>query len=366
MKRFFTLFALALALLGSASAQKLDWVDGTSLNICGHTIRNAENPYSRLDAKQYGFENNAIIRYSRYPSGVYVMFKTNSSQVAVDWTLASPKVRDNMTPIVQLGVDLYVKQNGEWRFCSVGRVSAKPEVTTYKKTLVRNMNNSEKEFMLYLPLWNEVTELKIGVDSDSYIIATPSPYKQRVVTYGTSTLHAASPSRPGMAPLARMSRMLGVDFVNFSYSGQGKMEPESAAVLADCETDAIICYCFGNTTPTEIEERIDNFTEQLVKAHPDKAIIFLPPFLYNPLNVNLVKHEFSIKKRETIARKMAVLTKKYKNVYYIDIPDACGPDNDASIDNSHPNDLGFDRILQNYAPKIAKILNKYGIKTIKR
>ena len=144
------------------------------------------------------------------------------------------------------------------------------------------------------------------------------------------------------------------------------MEPESAAVLADCETDAIICYCFGNTTPTEIEERIDNFTEQLVKAHPDKAIIFLPPFLYNPLNVNLVKREFSIKKRETIARKMAVLTKKYKNVYYIDIPDACGPDNDASIDNSHPNDLGFDRILQNYAPKIAKILKKYGIKTIKR
>ena len=246
MKRILTTLILAVAVACSASAQGLEWIDGTSLNICGHTIRNAENPYSRLDAKPYGFENNAIIRYSRYPSGVYVMFKTNSSQVAVDWTLTSPKLRDNMTPIVQLGVDLYVKQNGEWRFCNTGRVSTKPNVTNYKKTLVRNMDNSEKEFMLYLPLWNEVTELKIGIDSDAKISATPSPYKHRVVVYGTSTLHAASPSRPGMAPLARLSRMLGVDFINFSYSGQGKMEPESAAVLADCKTDAIICYCFGN------------------------------------------------------------------------------------------------------------------------
>ena len=366
MKRILTTIVLAVLLCGSAMAKELKWVDGTSLNICGHTIRNAQNPYSRLDAKAYNFENSAIIRYSRYPSGVYVMFKTNSSQVAVDWTLVSPKLRFNMTPIVQLGVDLYVKQDGEWRFCSTGRVSANSNVTNYKKTLVRNMDNSEKEFMLYLPLWNEVTSLQIGIDSDATISAIPSPYKHRVVSYGTSTLHAASPSRPGMAPLARLSRMLGVDFVNFSYSGQGKMEPESAEVLADCETDAIICYCFGNTTPTEIEERVDAFVERVAKAHPDKAVIFLPPFLYNPNNVDLVKREYSIKKRETIARKMAVLTKKFKNVHYIDIKDACGLDNEASIDNSHPNDLGFDRILQNYGPKIAKILKKYGIKTTKR
>ena len=366
MKRILTTLILALMLLGSASAQKLEWVDGTTLNICGHTIRNAQNPYSRIDAKAYNFENSAIIRYSRYPSGVYVMFKTNSSQVAVAWELTSPKLRDNMTPIVQLGVDLYIKDRGEWRFCGVGRVSTKSGVTSYKKTIVRNMDNSEKEFMLYLPLWNEVTSLQIGIDSDATISAIPSPYKHRVVSYGTSTLHAASPSRPGMAPLARLSRILGVDFVNFSYSGQGKMEPESAEVLADCETDAIICYCFGNTTPSEIEERIDAFVERVATAHPDKAIIFMPPYLYNPHNPDLVKREFAIKKRETISRKMAILTKKFKNVHYIDIKDACGSDNEASIDNSHPNDLGFDRILQSYGPKIAKILKKYGIKTIKR
>ena len=365
MKR---LFILAICVLTFASAMgQLKWVDATTLNICGHTIRNAENPYSRIETKPYGFTNKAIIRYSQYSTGLYVMFKTNSTRISAEWSLANVKIRDNMTPIVQLGVDLYVKgEDGKWRFCSVGRVSTNPKVTTYNKALVKHMKQTEKEFMLYLPLWAEVTSLKIGIDEDATIEAIPSPYKHRVVTYGTSTLHAASPSRPGMGPLARMSRALGIDFVNFCYSGQGKMEPESAEVLADCQTDAIICYCFGNTSAQQIEERVDGFAERIAKAHPNKAIIFLPPFLNAKYHVDEVRSARSIEKRATIARKMAVLTKKYKNIYYIDIPDACGSDGEASIDNSHPNDLGFDRILNAYGPKIAKILKKYGIKPSKR
>ena len=364
MKRLTTLILFLLSVAVTFGQTK--WVDATSLNICGHTLKNAANPYSRLDCAPYNFENKTIIRYCGYSTGLYVMFKTNSSKVAVEWSIAASKIRDNMTPIVQLGVDLYVKDNGQWRFASVGRVSTDTSVTTYKKTLIRNMEKSEKEFMLYLPLWSEVTSLKIGVDENATIEATPSPYKHRVVTYGTSTLHAASPSRPGMAPLARMSRKYGIDFVNFSFSGQGKMEPESAEVLADCQTDAIICYCFGNTKPDQIEERVDAFAARLVKAHPDKAIIFLPPFLNNKNHMDLKKRAMVYKKRETINNKMKVLTKKYKNVYYINIEDACGWDGEASIDNSHPNDLGFDRILQSYGPKIAKILKRHGIKPTKR
>ena len=139
------------------------------------------------------------------------------------------------------------------------------------------------------------------------------------------------------------------------------MEPESADVLADCQTDAIICYCFGNTTAEQVEERVDGFVERLVKAHPDKAIIFMPPYLNGEYSLNLTKRKSVLHKREVIVSKMTALAKKYKNVYFINIKDACGTDLEASIDNSHPNDLGFDRILQSYGPKIAKILKKHGI-----
>lgn len=364
MKRFFLLVAIIFFFASAKGETK--WVDATTLTICGHTLRNAENPYSRINAEAYGFTNKAIIRYSQYSIGLYVMFKTNSSQISAEWSVASVKVRDNMTPIVQLGVDLYVKQDGKWRFCSVGRVSTNPKVTTYKKSLVKNMDNREKECMLYLPLWSEVKDLKIGIDEDATIEAIPSPYKHRVVTYGTSTPHGASPSRPGLAMLARMSRDLGIEFTNFCYSGQGKMEAESADVLADCKTDAILCYCFGNTTAKQIEERVDGFTERLVKAHPGKPIIFIRPFHTPERFFDLAKRAEYEEKFEVITRKMKALTKRYKDVYYLDEPTAHGTDNEDTIDNSHLNDMGFDRVLKCYEPKIAKILKKYGIKTTQK
>lgn len=48
MKRLLLLAVVVLTFV-TANGQ-LKWVDATTLNICGHTIRNSENPYSRLNA----------------------------------------------------------------------------------------------------------------------------------------------------------------------------------------------------------------------------------------------------------------------------------------------------------------------------
>ena len=69
---------------------------------------------------------------------------------------------------------------------------------------------------------------------------------------------------------------------------------------------------------------------------------------------------------ELINRKMKAITKQYKDVYYLSVDYAFGTDWEDTIDMSHPNDLGFDRLLKSYEPKIAKILKKYGIKPNKK
>ena len=365
MKKTLLLLVLLCSLSLSAMAQT-KWVDATTLNICGHTLRNAENPYSRFDSKPFGYTNKIMIRYATYSTGMYVMFKTNSSKVAVNWVNTHTKVRDNITGIAQLGVDLYVKEGKNWRFCQVGRLSTKPGAHEHKWTIVRNMEKTEKEFMLYLPLWSEVKSLHIGVDEDATIEAIPSPYKHRVVTYGSSTMHGASPSRPGMAMLSRMSRHLGIEFTNFCFSGQCKMDPESASVLEQVETDAILCYCFGNPSVKQIDERVDNWAARLVKAHPGKPIIFLRLFHEADRQYDMKKRNRHIQKTELINRKMKAITKQYKDVYYLSVDYAFGTDWEDTIDMSHPNDLGFDRLLKSYEPKIAKVLKKYGIKPNKK
>lgn len=365
MKHLLSALALLLAVSTSAVAQEkqpLKFVDAATLNICGHTLPTDKSPYFRFDPEPYGFKEKNIVRYARYSTGLYVMFRTNSSQIVATWENVARRPGDNMTAITQLGLDLYIKSNGRWVFCQSGRVSTDPEKNRRTKTIVKNMAEGYKEFMLYLPLWCELTSLEIGVDNDATIEAISSPYKYKVLNYGTSITHGASASRPGLTWSARMSRNLGIDFVNVGFSGQGKMQPEIVPLLAKCEADALLCYCFGNPSAQEIEERVDYFVDELVKAHPGKPIIFIRP-LHNELDYfDMVQREKLAHKLSVINRKIAQIRKRHKDVYYLDEPFPHGDDFEGSVDKSHLNDLGFDRVIKTYQPQIAKILKKYGIK----
>ncbi len=365
MKRLILTIVLLAAVVTIASAEKksnLKFVDATTLNICGHTMRTDKSPYFRFDCEPYNFKEEKIRRYSRYSSGMYVMFRTNSSQVSATWENVSRWIGDNMTPIFQLGLDLYIKDGDRWVFCGVGRVSANPEKNCRTKSLIKNLPKGDKEFMLYLPYWCELTHLEIGVDKDATIEAIPSPFRHKVVVYGSSITHGASASRPGMAYPARMSRNLGIDFVNFGFSGNCKMQPEFTKFLVKVEADAFVCDAFANPTAEQIAERVEPFIDAMVAAHPGKPIIMLRTFHHEDEYYNQVSRARFIEKLRVAREKMALLQKKYKDVYFLDEPFATGRDSESTIDKSHPNDLGFDRIIKTYQPKIAKILKRYGIK----
>lgn len=365
-KLLFSLVALLAVVLTTSAAEKgkndLKFVDAQSLNICGHTMRTEKSPYYRFDCAPYNFKEEHIRRYSKYPVGMYVTFRTNSSQVWATWENVKRRMGDNMTPIFQQGLDLYIKDGAKWRFCGVGRVSTNPEKNCRTKPIIENLSEGEKEFMLYLPSWCEITRLEIGVDKDATIEAIPSPFRHKVVVFGSSITHGASASRPGMGYPARMSRALGIDFVNFGFSGNCKMQPEFIPFMTKVEADAFICDAFANPTAEEVAERVEPFIDAMVAAHPGKPIIMLRPFHHESEYYDNVKHTKYVTKLRVAREKMEMLTKKYKDVYYLDIPFATGGDCESTIDGSHPNDMGFDRIIKSYQPKIVKILKKYNIK----
>ena len=346
----------------SKNLENLKFVDATTLNLGGHTMQTEKSPYFRFDCEPYNFTVKNIIRYSRYSTGLYVTFKTNSSQVWATWENVPRQVSDNMTPIFQLGVDLYIKDKGEWVFCGVGRISTNPEKNKRTKPLIENLHEGEKEFLLYLPCWSEVTMFEIGVDKDATIEPLTEPFRHKIVAYGSSITHGASASHPGMTYPARLSRNLGLDIVNFGFSGQCKMQPQFTDFLVKVEADAFIFDTFANPTADEIAERLDDFVARMVAAHPGKPLIFLRTFHSADEFYDLKRKARFANKVAVTREKMAVLTKKYKDVYYLDEEYATGRDCNSTIDNGHPNDLGFDRVIKVYQPKIAKILKKYGIK----
>lgn len=358
MRRIIVALALICAISTTSTAKNLKWVNALDLGIQGRTLPCEKSPYHRFDAQHYGFTDKTIIDYAKMSSGLYVAFKTNSSQVSADWTNTPRQVGDNRTGTMQLSVELYVKLDGKWQFANVARIDTRAERNHRVRSVIKNLPEGEKECILYLPMWCEITELKVGVDSDATIVGTPAPFRHRVIVHGSSITHGASAARAGLSYTAQFARNLNIDFINFGFSGKCKMQSEFLEALKDCEADAFLFDAFSNPSDEEVKERLKGFVEGLVKAHPGKPLIFLQTPI--PSILDTAKS----KKREnhnTLVREMMLpLTKKYKDVYFLEVENVVGEE--GTIDGTHPNDLGFYRLVNAYQPKISKILKKYGIK----
>ena len=342
-----------------AVAQNVKFVDAAELSVYGYTKKTDKSPYYRFDHTPYKF-NKAIVEHALKPSGLYVAFKTNSTKLYASWDVVPMNVRDNMPFMMLHGLDLYTKIDGQWRYVMAPRIPCDLQEASYERLLVKKLPREEREYLLYLPIWCELKNLKIVVDKGASIEGLDKPFRHKVVVFGSSITHGAAASRPGLTYTAQMSRNLGIDFVNFGFAGQCKMQTEFLRFLQSCEADAFLLDAFSNPNAQEIEKRLEGFVEGLVKAHPGKPLIFLQtPIQAGPWG-NTDKDARRIAKQDTARRIMKELTKQYKDVYFLEVVDVLGKD--GTVDTSHPNDLGFHRFVEAYQPKIAKILKKYGIK----
>lgn len=309
--------------------------------------------FHRVDTAKYHSMPPKVKKLFTNSAGLAISFTTNSPVIKAKWTVPDNPQLPNLTRIAQKGLDLYIKRDGKWQFAGVGM----PGGVTTERVLVDNMGTEEKECLLYLPLYDELKSLEIGVPADSYIHKGENPFKEKIVVYGSSILQGASASRPGLAYPARLSRSSGYNFINMGLSGSGKMEKEVAEMLANIDADAFILDCIPNPSPKEIEERTVDFVMTLRQKHPDVPIIVIQTLMRETGNFNLKVRENVKRQNAAITEQMEVLRKKgVKNLYFIKEDSFLGTDHEGTIDGAHPNDLGFDRILKKYKPAIGKIL----------
>lgn len=361
MKLKSILATLIISLMAvSVSAQK--FVDASTLNVCGQTLKSESNPFSRFDPTKYPLPNKHTVQMSTYSTGMYIMFSTDSKNITAKWKWVKRGLGNNMTPILQRGLDLYIEKDGKWFFVGVGRPSGNQEKCESTWKLAKNMPEGTKKCMLYLPVWSEVTELQLGIDENSSIAPIESPYRYKVLTHGSSITHGASASRPGMTYAARMSRYLGFEFTNFGFSGECKLQPEFAKIIAETEADAYMFDAFSNPSAKEIRERLEPFIKTITEAHPDKPFIFLQTHMREDTLFDEKWLSFNLERRATVRELMPQMAKKYKNVYFLDAENVTSDDYDGTIDGAHPSDLGFTQFINKYQKRVQKILKKYGIK----
>lgn len=356
------LSAVAILMALSVSAQQIRYVDAAELNIIGKAIPTSK-PFTRIDTSVYHFPTPKIERYATYSTGLAVLFTTDSKEIHARWETSPANAGANMTAITQKGLDLYIKVDGKWIFAGVGSPNMrKAPFDKHEYAIVKDMEPGVKECMLYLPIFDYVTSLEIGIEEGASITPLENPFRHKIIIKGSSVTHGASATRSGMTYVARFSRNTGFYCCNLGFSGSSKLEREYAQYLADAEADAFIFDSFSNPSAKEIRERFNEFVDIIRAAHPEKPLIFMQTERRETRNFSTKIEAFESEKQKAAEEMVRERMKTDKHIYFIDSEGFLGDEHIATTDGCHPTDLGFTYMLDVISPKILKILKKYGIK----
>jgi hypothetical protein len=295
---------------------------------------------------------------SRHSAGLCGRFVTDAGSIHVRWTLTSGNLAMPHMPATGVsGLDLYVRSDkGRWQWLGVGQPTSKS--TTAQ--LVTGLAPGKREFLLYLPLYNGVSSFQIGIPKESTLAkgpAYPVDHRKPIVFYGTSITQGGCASRPGMVHTAILGRKLERPVINLGFSGNGTMDPEVARLLAELDPAVYVLDCLPNMTAKQIEERAEPFIRTLLKSRPKTPILLVEDRSY----ANATELASPRRRNETSRMTLKkvydrLIADKAGGIHYLSGDNLLGDDGEATVDSSHPTDLGFMRQAEAFLPALTPLL----------
>lgn len=357
MKKIIALQLFLSLVYVQVSFGQFNYTPAESLTIGGKMMP-TQNPFHRVDTANHSGLPARMKQLFTHGTGMFISFKSNTTSISLKWCVTNARALPYMTSFSNKGFDIYVKENGKWQFAGV----AAPTGTCSEKKIVENMREGEKEFILYLPVYDEIRSLEIGIEKKASIKPMPDPFRKRILIYGSSIVQGAGVSRSGMAYPAQLSRQTGLNFINFGLSGMAKMEPEVADIVASVDADAYILDCVPNSAPSEIKQRTAYLVKTIREKHPKAPIIVMQTILRESGYVNQRVGKYVKDQNVAIQNEvLSLLNSGIKDLYFITSEQLLGNDHEGSIDGTHPNDLGYFRMVSVLKNEVTQILNKYNI-----
>lgn len=361
MKQIFS-FVLSLVSILSAAAAPLTWHSADSLPLIGKGVDPASTSarYQRLpDSLKNLVKRDAVYYLGTQPAGMAIRFASDAPSISVKWNNLYKVEMNHMTPTGIRGLDLYTMlPDSSWTFVN----SARPDLYSKSTTanVISNMDPVMREYMLYLPLYDGIDSLYIGIPDDSKLvqpsIALPE-VGNPIVMYGTSLLQGGCANRAGMAHSNIITRRLNREVLNFGFSGNGQLDLEVADVLAAVPNPAMYVLDFvPNVSDEQIDTLMIPFVEIIEKAHPGIPILFVedPRFPHKRFDKNM-NHEVDYR-NFLMKEKYDKLTTRFPNLYFLPSVDIAGHDHEAFVDGIHYTDLGFMRYSDILEPILRKII----------
>lgn len=333
------------------STSSLVWYDAKLLTVEGKGYTDTEGFWERLPERAKGKVPPAVWGLSKHTAGLCVRFVTDATTIAASWDGAVKLRMNHMALTGSAGLDLYYREGRSWKYAATGR--PRDEATT--QVLVgewpgRPLPPGEREYLLYLPLYHPITDLKIAVPPEARLTpAAPRPRARTapIVFYGTSITQGGCASRAGMCHTAILGRWFDRPVINLGFSGSGKGEPEMAELVAEIPAAVFVLEPLPNMNVQQVRERLPVWIETLRRAHRRTPIVLV----MNPLKAEGDEQNRALAEVYQNARRKGV-----KQLYLLPArPQLAGREN-GTVDGVHPTDLGFLRMADAYAPLLRQIL----------
>lgn len=339
---------------------KTHWFDIKNLGVEGKGWTETEAFFDRLPAKAKGGVRPPVWSLSKHSAGMAVRFVTDATAIKAKWELTSANLALNhMAATGVSGLDLYVKTDtGKWRWLAVGR----PTKQKNDVTLTSGLTPGKREYILYLPLYNGVKSVEIGIPSSSHLWKAPArePGKDKpLIFWGTSITQGGCASRTGMVHTAILGRRLNRPVINLGFSGNGRMEPEVAKLIAELDASVFIIDCLPNVTAPVVAKETVPLVKTLRAAHPDTPILLVEDRTYSNAYLKKSSQERHRASRQALREGYQQLKKAgVKHLYYLEGESLLGNDSEDTVDGSHPTDLGFFRQANAFEKALKPILNQ--------
>ena len=347
MKLYIFILTFILGASLTLSAQ-YKYYDASVLPLLGKISTETETLYERLPITIKEQTRKPVWELGQNSAGLAVRFSSDSPLLSAKWEVTTNYSMVHMTPTGIKGLDLYCWEENKWVFVNSARPYSNEKIK--EAVIIANMEVKEREYMLYLPLYDGISSLEIGVDS-AYTVSQPKisvPQNGKpIICYGTSILQGGCASRPGMTHTSILSRWLNREFINLGFSGNGQLDYEIAEIIAEREAAVIILDFMPNVNVDQIREKMIPFYEIIREKQPDVPIIFIenPIFPHGRFDKQM-QTVVEEKNKELYIFYNQLKSRGEKNISLISSNDMIGHDGEATVDGIHFTDLGFMRYAE--------------------
>ncbi|WP_229738486.1 SGNH/GDSL hydrolase family protein [Parapedobacter pyrenivorans] len=326
------------------------------------------NPFDRLPAKAQRTVRPGVWNLSRNSSGVCIEFYTDAAQIEVRYQVEGRLYMYHMAATGVSGVDLYAFDDLMNPIWCRSKYAFQDTIRFQYSNLegIPTVKNRLRHYRLYLPLYNTVKWLEIGLNQHARVVGVDKSASKPIVVYGTSKTQGACVSRPGLAWTSVLQRAIDKPIINLGFSDNGRIESELIDLVEEIDADLYVVDCMGNMLnevnfpDTIIEQRIRNAYRKLREAHAETPILFTQ-------HPGLADEIYNVEEKRRVDRVNNVLERVVHDLenegasrVYMLTKSALGICQECTVDGTHPTDYGMRNYATGYEGIIRTIFEEIG------